>query len=953
MKKTIGKFLAGIITLALLLVIMPSMQNMVFAEYNDYGLLFQTSSGKFFLDVDGNGNFSSGDTEYTGQSGAWSWDSGTSTLTLTDFDWSTPARTALKVLGDVTMNLVGDNMFGSTYHGPEETIGILVKGKLTITGSGELYGESGTSLSDTGYGIWGDEVTINSGIVTAAGNASKTTIGLGATTNILINGGELSATAAGAADNSIGIYALTSVTITGGNVYAFADTAATSRGIFIINAPYTFNISGGLVTAIGETSAFRNAPATLPAAYIWWASNTLPYDIYGVAGTASSDTAYIHNTNQKYVCINANYGLIFDTSAGKFWQDVDGNLTVNAGDIEYTSGAGVTWVWDSGTSTLTLTNFAWKTQARFALTILGDITINLAGSNRFISRYQSSMDTGGIYTDSKLTVEGSGALYAESGSAPSAVYGINAAEFILNSGSVVAFGNTGTSSSGIMAGTVTVNGGKLNTTGKTATAVHGVSGGILVYNDMTITGGTVSATGGTATRSYGIVANESYSAVINISGGSVTAQGNTSAFNIAPAAVPAAYIWWAGTALPYIISSPGTVSSVTPYVWNADQKFVSIEEDTIEYGLIFDTVTGKFWLDIDNSHSVGGADTEYTDQSTAWSWDGSVLKLNGFSYSIGKGYTALMIVGGNLTIELSGDNTFAVDEASGDGLTCGIRADMNINVTITGSGTLNAKGGSSNVYTHLGSGGILIDGGAFNMANGTVNATGGDVGGNSLGICVNGNLAVANGTINANGGTASGEISGGIYVGGITTINGGIVNALGGTASANASCGVHAKNDITISGGTLSATGGAATLGGSYGVFLDSGATLAITGSTLVAAGQTVAINRAPNVSALASYTYWTNNAVSDPGGEGTKVPEGTAYSYNTEHKYLKIASDASSTSGRSTGDSSTGDSSTGDGSTKTGDESMILVWLAAAMLGLAVCVVAVWRNRRAAAEIR
>ena len=429
-------------------------------------------------------------------------------------------------------------------------------------------------------------------------------------------------------------------------------------------------------------------------------------------------------------------------------------------------------------------------------------------------------------------------------------------------------------------------------------------GGIRCAGDLTITGtGVLSVIGYVA-----IVASN-----LTISGGTVTAicsAGNS----IASITLPALYTWWSNTSTTDP-GSVGTLSSTTPYSYSSSHRYIRIVEGAVDYGLIFDTTTTRFYYDVNGDLLLNSGDVEYTAQSSEWSWDQSTstLNLNGFTYNVTGVYTALTIVGsGAMTINLSGTNTFSVDQVPGDGMTCGIELDSGIDLTITGNGTLNATGGSSAVYNSVTTQGIYIDTGKMTINSGTINATGGESGYISDGICLN---------------VSSMKITGGT------------VNAAGGESVIDSS-GVYSNDsDITISGGTLSATGVTATSGDSYGVFLDSASTLAITGSTLIASGQTTAINGAPNISALSKYTYWTSTSASDPGGNGTIVPTGTGYTWSIDHKYLKITTEITPGGGTTT---------TG-GAAKTGDNSNMYAWSALALISvLGMCVL---RKRRSAVK--
>ena len=605
-----------------------------------------------------------------------------------------------------------------------------------------------------------------------------------------------------------------------------------------------------------------------------------------------------------------------ESGEGWNWNHSAKTLTLNGLDL-LTSGSSGIMLPDNATIVLegtnTITSGEWPIYSDGNLTITGTgvIDLTVAGTwegiqvddgNLTISGGTVNIDSGGngIVADGNIEITGGSVnIIARFNN------GINSGGNVTISGGTVNIDsdNNGISSPNdvtISSGTVYINAvgsginadGNIEISGGTVDASAGVAG-IYADGDIEISGGTV-----TVDASSGAAGIYTISGDIEITGGSVTAIGNMSALVGSLTALPTIYTWWASTAA----SDPGgvgTVSSATGYTYSSSHKYVRIVSGTIDYGLIFDTVSGDFYYDINGNLSLDGGDTAYTGQSSAWSWDSgtSTLNLNGFTYNTTNVFNALTIVGGSLTINLSGTNTFSVDQAPGNGNSSGIYVDTGINLTITGNGTLNAQGGSSTVATNLYSYGIYLEDGDMTINSGTVNATSGDVdiNGSSEGIglydgtlTINGGvvnakggaavgtngwsggayaddgLVVNGGTLNATGGT-SGAYSCGVYVGNgdITVNTGGTVNATGGTTgtysfgvygdwnininggtlsgtggTADSSCGVEVLGNITISGGTLNGTGGTATAGDSYGVYVQGG-NVTISGGTLSGIGST------------------------------------------------------------------------------------------------------------------
>ena len=766
-------------------------------------------------------------------------------------------------------------------------------------------------------------------------------------------------------------------------------------------------LSPGLVNAqiIGNLDFVNDITDTASGEGWSWDQDVLTLTLDGLELNGDGESTYAIGLPDNSTIVLQGTNLVkIDVGHGIF---CDGNLTITGSGVLdiIADDAGMFLSDDAGI-------FSYGT-----VTISGG-TVNINIQNMGIFSYDIVTISGGtvniatgtrgfgIYTYEKVIID-KGTLNIDSGIEG---YGIHGGDVIISGGtvniSVIEYG------SGIYSDTtITISGGNVNIN----------ASGTGLFGEILISGGNVNINA----QDIGIYSNHNiiidnctlnivsdrYAIYTNydveITGGSVTAVGGTSVSRYAITTLPTTYTWWASdtTSAP---SGMGTASITVPYTWSDSHKYVRFVEGAAGEGLIFDTVSGKFWNDVNSDESLDTGDVEYLDQSGAWSWDQgtSTLNLNGFTYTTTNVFNALTIVGsGSLNINVSGTNTFAVDQVPGNGMSSGIYVDTGINLTITGSGILNAQGSSSSVHTYLYSYGIHLENGDMTINSGTVNATGGDVDitGSSEGIgiykgtlTINGGvvnakggaavgtngwsggayadgLVVNGGTLNATGGT-SGAYSCGVYAGNgdITVNTGGTVNATGGTTgdysfgvyvywnininggtlngtggTADSSCGVETTGNITISGGTLNGTGGAATSGDSYGVYLYSG-TLTITGSTLIASGQTGAINAAPNISALSTYTYWTNESAADPGGNGTTVPGVTGYTWSIDHKYLKITTEI--TSGGTTEGTTTGGTTKTGGAAKTSDNSNMYVWSALALISvLSICVAV--RKRRSAVK--
>ncbi len=210
----------------------------------------------------------------------------------------------------------------------------------------------------------------------------------------------------------------------------------------------------------------------------------------------------------------------------------------------------------------------------------------------------------------------------------------------------------------------------------------------------------------------------------------------------------------------------------------------------------------------------------------------------------------------DVTLTLAGNNTL-----QGGWANAGIHVPAGTTLTIQGEGNLTANGGSSgnNTGASIGGAGIGGDGYAGNFGDitlqgsGIINAKGGarsagiGGGGHYVQETRRGNITINSGTINANGGkygagiggdsdstnyitititggnvTANGTDGAGIGGGynanntnGVISISGGTVTATGGAGSAGIGGGNNgAGGSITVSDGTVTATGGGAGIGG-------------------------------------------------------------------------------------------------------------------------------------------
>lgn len=238
-------------------------------------------------------------------------------------------------------------------------------------------------------------------------------------------------------------------------------------------------------------------------------------------------------------------------------------------------------------------------------------------------------------------------------------------------------------------------------------------------------------------------------------------------------------------ALLLAVSMPLTALADDWYLENGD---ISVSAEVDESGGTTQTVSQKHsdtetTTKKDNSptitHKESGTSTSNTVTITAGENATANVTLNGVNISGADGAAIQTSGGGNVNIELDGNNTVQ----SGNNH-AGVEKNNSGNLTITDdnkiTGTLTATGGT---------GGAGIGGGKG--SNGS-------------------NITISGGTVTANGGEGGAGIGGGASgAGSGITIKGGTVNAKGGTDAAGIGGGTHGNgSNITISGSTTTATGG-------------------------------------------------------------------------------------------------------------------------------------------------
>ena len=774
--------------------------------------------------------------------GTVAYDPDTNTLTLRDANITTPHEAGnynygIYAKGQLTIELVGDSTVGNN----SLSDGVYMNGDLTITGTGSLnavgsttgvyvFGNmevidstvTGTGAEHLGIVVWG-ELTVNGGKVTGTGN-SASGVGIQVESSLTVNGGEVSGT------GNIGIYTSGPLDMTAGTV--------TAKG----TNDYGLRVNNGSIQtdATSTVTATSVAGRAIYNSSIW--VNRVEYEL--AAGVTEFRVAGgVVVTDAVQVKVEALYVNNEDVLTAN-------NNTVTCGDG--------TAVYDPDTNTLTLRDANITTAHEtgsysYGIYAEGKLTIELEGQSTVGS---NSIDYG-VSMDGDLIITGTGSLTAAgsekgihvSGSlevtggivAGEGRYGIDVSSLEVTGGTVTGIGENG---AGVRVdGNLTVDGAD--------GMVHGTDGsegdGIYVSGSLEVTGGTVTgtSTGGDGIRTEGYLAAYDNSTVSGEGNNGIRTEGYLEADdstvsgkgnNDGIAAEGGLYVDYS------IVTAQGATgcglraseiligyfedtSNVTASSQVAGRavESSSIQVNSKEYTM----AEGATEFKVVNGAVVAGAESVllealyvnnvdvltapgYTVQcgsgTAVYDSDTNTLTLR--NATITEGYEVLygeapygIYAKGKLTICLEGASTVARENASFYNSVF-----MDGDLTITGSGSLTAKGSHA---------GISADN--LTVAGGTVDGIGED----EYGIYTDG-LTVNGGTLNGRGG------SHGIRIIGNLTVNSGTVDGAGDS-------GIWITDgNLTVNGGTVSGTGEE-----DYGICADS---LTVTGGTVTGKGDMVAI---------------------------------------------------------------------------------------------------------------
>ncbi len=505
----------------------------------------------------------------------------------------------------------------------------------------------------------------------------------------------------------------------------------------------------------------------------------------------------------------------------------------------------------------------------------GDLTIDVTEDST-VTGPETDDSYGVINSGGSLTVTGSGKLTATGGKA---TYGASYGVFVFDGSVTVAKGAKLTAaggaakyadSCGVFAyGVYVYEGGTLIASGGTAT--NGASYGVLTSETVTVNG-TLIASGGTATNlvSCGVSANKG---VIVDTGAKLTAEGDTQAID---GSVKNAV---AGTGWTNTAGTEGTANIAANEQGQTLNRYRKVQFPAV---VSYDVWVGGTQVTSANMNDVLAGDPENDGKvsfTPATESAPAILTLNGATITSGSYRSAAIYAEGDLTVNVAADSTVTGPRA---GSSYGV-FNYDGSLTVTGSGTLTAEGGTAD--NHGNSYGVFaFNGGVTVAAGGTLTAASGTAEGMSFGVSTSrGAVTVAEGgELTATGGTSTEAFSSGVYVSeGAVTVNGkltaeggtanlhslgfvgdsvtvnGTLTAAGGTSTYLISCGVLTSETVTVNG-TLIASGSTATNGASYGVSANKGV-IVDTGAKLTASGDTQAIGG--SVKNAIAGTGWTDAA--------------------------------------------------------------------------------------------
>ena len=421
---------------------------------------------------------------------------------------------------DISLILTGEN----TVTGPNgddinnASFGIYACGDsgniidFTISGSGSLTATGGDMVSES-YGIFTDNLIVQSGTVNAAGGNGTTV------------------------KNSYGVYVYIYLTISGGTVTAEGSTQA------------VFNNTGDIVVvpASDRQIAVTSGEDASSVVAVTGSPFTSETDITDLI----SDAKYFHSEVTEATDPNPDPGDPDDPGGD---DDPEPNIYVGGvgltgdkdtpayaltdknGTVTKDSATADNYniMWDGETLTLRNATISggnvfdsdksaaiyYIQESPLNLMLVGDNAVTGPSGEGIEKSYGISACGTDDYID--LTISGAGTLTATGGDGAAYSYGVYGGNVVINSGTIMATGGIGEKDSyGINAHDIAIKGGAVTAEGL---AAQEISAGVSAI-DFTIGGGQLTASGDEgAAYSYGV-----YSLETLISGGEITAQGGSAA----------------------------------------------------------------------------------------------------------------------------------------------------------------------------------------------------------------------------------------------------------------------------------------------------------------------------------------------------------------------------------------------------------------------------------------
>ena len=419
---------------------------------------------------------------------------------------------------DISLILTGENTVTGPNGDNNASFGIYACGDsgniidFTISGSGSLTATGGNMVSES-YGIFTDNLIIQSGTVNAAGGNGNTV------------------------KNSYGVYVYIYLTISGGTVTAEGSTQA------------VFNNTGDIVVVPASDRQIAVTSGEDASSVV--AVTGSPFTRKTTITDLISDAKYFHSEETEATDPNPDPGDPDDPGGD---DDPEPNIYVGGvgltgdkdtpayaltdknGTVTKDSATADNYniMWDGETLTLRNATISggnvfdsdksaaiyYIQESPLNLMLVGDNAVTGPSGEGIEKSYGISACGTDDYID--LTISGAGTLTATGGDGAAYSYGVYGGNVVINSGTIMATGGIGEKDSyGINAHDIAIKGGAVTAEGL---AAQEISAGVSAI-DFTIGGGQLTASGDEgAAYSYGV-----YSLETLISGGEITAQGGSAA----------------------------------------------------------------------------------------------------------------------------------------------------------------------------------------------------------------------------------------------------------------------------------------------------------------------------------------------------------------------------------------------------------------------------------------